>query len=123
MRARVGSKIGVVTVGVVVNQAINVKTTWFYLARVGWVWLREARFYLPQLFKMSLSFTVDSAIRGHHIYKTIWTPYFREYLISRICQNREIREVKYPRNISRIQYQKLYICNNCKCYVNIYNIH
>ena len=80
MRARVGSKIGVVTVGVVANQAIIAKTTWFYLAQVGWVWLRETRFYLLQLFKMSLSFTVDSAIRGHHIYKTIWTPQLDETL-------------------------------------------
>ena len=71
MRARVGSKIGVVTVGVVANQAIIAKTTWFYLAQVGWVWLRETRFYLLQLFKMSLSFTVDSLYEA-----TIFTKQF-----------------------------------------------
>ena len=66
--------------GVVDNQAIIAKTTWFYLAQVGLVWLCETRFYLLQLFKMSLSFTVDSAIRGHHIYKTIWMPQLDETL-------------------------------------------
>ena len=35
---------------------------------------------LESLSTMSTSFSVDSAIRGHHIYKEIWTPFVAEIL-------------------------------------------
>ena len=35
---------------------------------------------LESLSTMSTSFSVDSAIRGHHIYKEIWTPFLGEIL-------------------------------------------